>query len=57
MAQDERGELMSGLLANLTEVAEIQRELDCSADEAFKLQRQRAEEREPSNVIKFRPRS
>lgn len=51
----------TGLLAYVSEAADIQRELGIPADEAWKIQRERANERArllnaelPSNVIPFR---
>ena len=53
----------AGLLAYVSEAVDIQRELGISSDEAWKIQRERAAERDrqreadlPSNVIPFRPR-
>ncbi|MGZ3689411.1 MAG: hypothetical protein ACXVBW_14005 [Bdellovibrionota bacterium] len=53
-----------GQLSFLTEADEIRRELACSAEQAYEIQRQRAAERmreaeleaAESNVIQFRPR-
>ena len=56
----------SGLLGAITEACDIKEELGVSADEAFRIQRERADKRlaayeaeraaAESNVIHFRPR-
>jgi hypothetical protein len=56
--------MSEGLLSFLTEAGQIQQELGCGVEEAFAIQRQRADERmaeyeratAESNVIQFRPR-
>jgi hypothetical protein len=52
-----------GLLGALSEATEIQQELGVGVEEAFRIQRQRADERmreyeasKADNVIQFRPR-
>jgi len=56
--------MSEGLLAHISEAASIQQELGCGVEEAFAIQRQRADERmreyelasAENNVIQFRPR-
>jgi hypothetical protein len=55
-----------GLLGFVSEACDIEKELGCTAEESFKIQRERADERErlwmadqeqlESNVLQFRPR-
>ena len=51
-----------GILGALSEAADIQRELGCTAEESYKIQSDRSDERlqariQPvSNVLQFRPR-
>jgi hypothetical protein len=51
-----------GLLGALTEAGDIQQETGCSVKEAYRIQRQRSDERleqhqaPPYNIIQFRPR-
>jgi hypothetical protein len=55
-----------GLLASISEAADIQKEMNCTAERAYEIQVERAEgrmlalreaeEAAPSNVIQFRPK-
>jgi hypothetical protein len=57
--------MYGGILGALSEAADLRRELGCTAEEAFKIQSERAQARlreleaasEPeTNVLQFRPR-